>query len=125
LAGHSDALIGTVTLSPVTPRGKELLPLIKSVQIASGGVASPWDSWLTLRGMRTLHVRVERQCRTAMRLAEYLNEKKLLATADDDDHDSNSKTIVAVRAVHYPGLPSPQHYVATRQMELATTIPYY
>ena len=126
MAGHSDALIGTVTVSPVTPRGQTLLPLIKSVQIAGGGVASPWDSWLTLRGMRTLYVRVERQCQTAMQLAEYLNEKRLNNTADNDnDNDNDESSSMAmgvVRAVHYPGLAShPQHEVATRQMKLATT----
>lgn len=127
LAGHSDALIGTVTPSPVTPRGKQLLPLLQSVQIAGGGVASPWDSWLTLRGMRTLHVRVERQCRTAMLLAEYLVEKKKppaqgAETRHDNAHkrDSWMPVGVAVRAVHYPGLPShPQHDVARRQMALS------
>ncbi|VEU33585.1 unnamed protein product [Pseudo-nitzschia multistriata] len=115
LAGHSDALIGTLTLSPITPRGQILAPLIRSVQIAGGGVASPWDSWLTLRGMRTLHVRVERQCKTAMKLAEYLYEKMQLA-AERSDRDPTTK-VAAVQAVHYPGLPShPQHDVANRQM---------
>jgi cystathionine gamma-synthase len=110
LAGHSDALIGTVTVSPTSHRGRTLTPLIKSVQISSGGVASPWDSWLTLRGMRTLHLRVERQCRSALKLAEYLEEKRIKTTI-------SHTTIAGVRAVHYPGLPShPQHYVATKQM---------
>jgi len=119
LAGHSDALIGTVTLSPITSRGRVLGPLIRSVQIASGGVASPWDSWLTLRGMRTLHIRVERQCKTAMKLAEYLHEKMQLAAARADP-DLTPKVAV-VQAVHYPGLLShPHHQVATRQMSLAT-----
>jgi cystathionine gamma-synthase len=121
LGGHSDALIGTVTVSPITPRGQELLPLLKSVQIAGGGVASPWDSWLTLRGMRTLHVRVERQCKTALTLAEYLMEK-MHQSRDDDNSDSSAwMAKVAVKAVHYPGLRShPQHDVAIRQMVLAT-----
>eukprot|EP00536_Pseudo-nitzschia_multiseries_P014047 jgi/Psemu1/245849/estExt_Genewise1.C_6510007 len=111
LAGHSDALIGTLTLSPITSRGRTLVPLLRSVQIASGGVASPWDSWLTLRGMRTLHVRVEKQCQTALKLAEYLHERQLRAGGASG----------MVRAVHYPGLPShPQHDVARRQMALAT-----
>ncbi|OEU11611.1 cystathionine gamma-synthase [Fragilariopsis cylindrus CCMP1102] len=105
LAGHSDALIGTVTVSPTSHRGRTLHPLIKAVQISSGGVASPWDSWLTLRGMRTLHLRVERQCQSAMKLADYLEEKRI------------KTTISGVWAVHYPGLPShPQHDVATKQM---------
>jgi len=111
LGGHSDALLGTVTVSPETARGRELFPLLRSAQIDGGGVASPWDSWLTLRGMRTLHVRVERQCRTALTLAEHLRKKMEKA-----ERDGRTATL---KAVHYPGLPShPQHDVATRQMVL-------
>jgi cystathionine gamma-synthase len=99
LGGHSDALLGIATTSPVTERGKELAPILKSVQRDGGGVASPWDSWLILRGLRTLQVRVERQCQTAQTLAEFL-----------DKHD-------LVSAVHYPGLAThPQHGVAKQQM---------
>ena len=124
LAGHSDALIGTVTVSPTSHRGRTLHPLIKAVQISSGGVASPWDSWLTLRGMRTLHLRVERQCQSAMKLAEYLEEKRIKTTISRTTTTASSKgdtmhTTIAggVWAVHYPGLPShPQHDVATKQM---------
>ena len=115
-------------MSQETVRGRELFPLLRSVQIDGGGVASPWDCWLTLRGMRTLHVRVERQCRTALFLAEYLQKKKEDAEreigGEDDGGDGSSSSWggrVAVRAVHYPGLLShPQHDVATRQMLLAT-----
>ncbi len=100
LAGHSDALLGILTASPITKRGKELSEVLTRVQTMSGGVASPWDSWLSLRGIRTLHVRVERQSQTAQTLAEYLNK-----------HDM-------VTAVHYPGLPShPFHDVAKAQMD--------
>jgi cystathionine gamma-synthase len=75
--------------------------LMRGVQIATGGVASSFDSWLTLRGMRTLQVRVERQCATALTVAEYLNRHNL------------------VTSVHYPGLTShPQHEVAKRQMKM-------
>lgn len=122
MAGHSDALIGTVTVSPISHRGRTLHPLIKSVQISSGGVASPWDSWLTLRGMRTLHLRVERQCQSAMKLAEYLEEKRIKTTISrtttaSSKEDNMRTTIAGVWAVHYPGLPShPQHDVATKQM---------
>jgi cystathionine gamma-synthase len=100
LAGHSDALLGVVTASPVTERGRKMADLMRGVQIATGGVASSFDSWLTLRGMRTLQVRVERQCATALTIAEYLNQHSL------------------VTVVHYPGLSShPQHEVAKRQMK--------
>jgi cystathionine gamma-synthase len=101
MAGHSDALLGVVTASPVTERGRELADLMHEVQVATGGVASSFDSWLTLRGMRTLQVRVERQCSTALTVADYLNQHSL------------------VTAVHYPGLSShPQHEVAKRQMKM-------
>ena len=101
LAGHSDALLGVLTASPATKRGRELAQKIRDVQVKGGGVASPFDSWLTLRGMRTLQVRVERQSRTAMVLAKYLEKHPM------------------VSAVHYPGLPShPFHHVAKSQMDM-------
>lgn len=99
LAGHSDALLGILTTSPQTERGKELATILRSVQVDTGGIASAMDSWLTLRGLRTLHVRVARQCQTAMAVARFLNQ-----------HESVVK-------VHYPGLPNhPNHAVAQTQM---------
>ena len=99
LAGHSDALIGIVSSSPLTSDGRRAATRLRIVQTSVGAVASPLESWLTLRGLRTLHLRVERQCETAMRIAMYLN-----------GHES-------VMACHYPGLPShPGHDVARRQM---------
>ncbi|KAG7360138.1 cystathionine gamma-synthase [Nitzschia inconspicua] len=103
LAGHSDALLGLVTLSPVTSRGHELVSAMNDAQILGGAVASPFDSWLTLRGMRTLHVRVERQCKTTQQLVEYLEKQK-----------EQMKII----HLYYPGLIShQQHDVAKRQMQ--------
>jgi cystathionine gamma-synthase len=100
LAGHSDATIGVVTVSPWTSRGRWLGPRLRQVQTEAGGIASPMDSWLTLRGLRTVHVRVERQSETALRVANFLQ-----------DHPF-------VRKVRYPGLAShPQHVVARRQMK--------
>jgi len=100
LGGHSDALMGILTSSPKTERGQELAPLLSSVQTDTGGIASAFDSWLTLRGLRTLQVRVERQSQTAQTLAEYLSSHPLIT------------------AVHYPGLAShPHHTLAKRQME--------
>ncbi|KAL3919783.1 MAG: hypothetical protein SGARI_007118, partial [Bacillariaceae sp.] len=102
LAGHSDALLGLVTLSPTSSRALELLPAMQTAQILGGAVASPWDSWLTLRGLRTLHLRVERQCQTAFALVQYLND---------------NKQRVKIKEIHYPGLEShPQHDIAKQQM---------
>jgi cystathionine gamma-synthase len=100
LGGHSDVLLGVVSCSPWTERGRELGPLLQQVQVCVGGVASSFDSWLTLRGLRTLGTRVERQCRSAMQLASYMQDHPL------------------VHAVHYPGLEThPQHAIAKRQMK--------
>jgi cystathionine gamma-synthase len=105
MGGHSDVLLGIATASPFTEQGRRLGPLIRQTQIMVGGVASAMDSWLTLRGLRTLHVRVQRQCRTALELARYLEREK-------------NKEASLVTAVHYPGLEShPKHHVAKRQMK--------
>ena len=89
-----------MTASPVTERGRKLGPLLHQLQTAMGCVASSFDSWLTLRGIRSLKVRVEQQCKTAATVAEYLDRHPL------------------VTKVHYPGLEShPQHDIAKRQMK--------
>ena len=99
LGGHSDVLLGSVSCSPRTENGAWLKERLEQVQTSIGAVASPLECWLTLRGLRTLHLRTERQCRTAMRLSQFL-----------DDHDE-------VSICHYPGLPThPQHDIAKRQM---------
>ncbi|KAK1742564.1 cystathionine gamma-synthase [Skeletonema marinoi] len=101
LGGHSDVLLGTISCSPINETGKFIAERLKSVQTSIGAVASPLECWLTLRGLRSLHVRVERQCQTAMKLANYL-----------DGHEHIAK-------VHYPGLAShPQHATAKRQMAM-------
>jgi len=65
-----------------------------------GAVASPFDCWLALRGLRTLHLRVERQCESAMSIATFLSSHPL------------------VQKVHYPGLAThPQYSLSTRQMK--------
>lgn len=100
LGGHSDVLLGVVTTSPWTERGREMGVQLRRAQVDAGAVAAPFDSWLTMRGLRTLHIRVERACQTAMSLATYLSMQPL------------------VKAVHYPGLVShPQHEIAVRQMK--------
>ncbi|CAB9517500.1 Cystathionine gamma-lyase [Seminavis robusta] len=114
MAGHSDATVGIVTASPFTQQGRMLGPKLQQTQIAVGGVASPMDSWLTLRGLRTLHVRVQRQSQTAMTLATRLQELKQQQQQQQQDKNS----IMIIQKVHYPGLIShPQHAVAKRQMK--------
>jgi cystathionine beta-lyase/cystathionine gamma-synthase len=99
LAGHNDALLGVVAGS------RDLIDAIWGWHVVQGGQASPFDAWNGLRGIRTLPVRVERQCATALALAEHL-----------DAHP-------AVASVSYPGLGShPQRELAKRQMSAGGTL---
>ena len=94
LNGHSDVLGGILVLDD-DALAEEVLFARKS----TGPVPGPMDSWLTLRGAKTLHLRMARHNENGMRIAEFLANHP------------------AVRAVHYPGLPShPQHDLARRQM---------
>ena len=105
LAGHSDALCGVVTTSPWTERGRAMAHLMKEIQVEAGGVASAWDSWLVLRGLRTLAVRYQRQSSTALQFAQFLQQQQ-----QDGE--------VGVTRVHYPGLTShPDYEIAQRQMQ--------
>lgn len=96
LSGHGDMVGGAV----IAGSGCEsLLQRIRKIQVHAGAVPSPFDSWLTLRGIRTLHLRMEAHCRNALELARRLSSHP------------------RVRAVHYPGLEShPGHELAKRQM---------
>jgi cystathionine gamma-synthase len=95
LGGHSD-LIGGFAATNDPTIAERLYFLQKSL----GGVPGPFDSWLALRGIKTLAIRMERHCENARRIAEYL-----------DSHQSIEK-------VFYPGLPShPGHEIAKRQMK--------
>ena len=77
----------------------ELLKPIAFYQNAAGGVPGPFDAYLTLRGLKTLAVRMERHCANAHRLATWLAEQP------------------QIERVYYPGLPShPGHELAKRQM---------
>ncbi len=92
--GHSDMVGGIVAVSD-----DGLAERLAYLQNSIGAVAGPFDSFLALRGVKTLDVRMERHCRSAMRIAEWL-----------ENHDR-------VERVLYPGLAShPQHELATRQI---------
>jgi cystathionine gamma-lyase len=94
LNGHSDVVGGAVATSD-----EEIHAGLRFVQNAVGGVPSPMDAFLVLRGLKTLHVRMQRHEENAFRLARFL-------AADP-----------RVERVTYPGLPEhPQHALARRQM---------
>jgi cystathionine gamma-lyase len=94
LNGHSDMVGGIVAVND-----KALADRMAYLQNSIGAVAGPFDSFLALRGLKTLDVRMERHCRNAQRIAAWL-----------DGHEK-------VERVIYPGLAShPQHELAARQM---------
>jgi cystathionine beta-lyase/cystathionine gamma-synthase len=94
LGGHSDVVGGAVI------GARDLLEPVKFYQNAAGGVPGPFDAYLTLRGLKTLAVRMDRHCDNALSLAGWLATHK------------------SVAKVYYPGLAdSPGHAVAKRQMK--------
>lgn len=97
LNGHSDSIGGAAV---VRHGADELGEKLAYLQNAVGGVPGPFDSFLTLRGIKTLALRMERHCSNALTVARFL--------------ESHPK----VKRVIYPGLPShPQHELAKRQMQ--------
>lgn len=94
LNGHSDGVGGAVILNDPA-----LAERLKFLQNAAGAVLGPFDSWLVLRGVKTLAVRMVKHNENGLAVARYLAEHP------------------KVRQVHYPGLPShPQHALARGQM---------
>jgi len=92
--GHSDLIGGAIVLN-----NDEAYESIKFYQNAAGGVPSPFDSWLTLRGIKTLAVRMRQHEENARTVAKFLAEH------------------TRVEKVYFPGLPShPDHELAKRQM---------
>ena len=94
LGGHSDVVGGALVTSD-----EELYERLKFLQNAVGGVPGPFDSWLVLRGLKTLALRMRQHSENALEVACFLEQH------------------ARVKRVYYPGLPShPQHDLAKRQM---------
>ena len=94
LNGHSDAIGGAAIV-----RDADLAERIAYLQNAVGGVPGPFDAFLTLRGIKTLALRMERHCANALAIAQFLEQQP------------------QVERVYYPGLAShPQHALAKAQM---------
>ncbi len=93
LGGHSDLIAGLVVT-----KTKELGDKIKFIQNASGAILAPFDSWLVIRGLETLHLRVKQHCANALEIAEFLQLQP------------------GVDKVFYPGLPTHfNHEIAKKQ----------
>ena len=94
LTGHGDLVMGVVTCSD-----PERAAAVRHWRDRTGAIPGPFEAWLAHRSLATLELRLERQCSTALELAQ------LLAARGD------------IHAVHYPGLPgAPGHELAARQM---------
>jgi len=92
-SGHSDVILGAVV-----SRDAELLAGLRSWRTSGGGVPGPFESWLALRGLKTLPLRIARQSDTASRIARHLTGHP------------------RVRAVHYPGFERSTAALVRRQM---------
>ena len=94
LGGHSDVIAGALIV-----KDEALGEKLHFAQFATGGTLGPMDSYLVLRGIKTLHLRVQRHCENGAKVAEYLVNHPKVAT------------------VYYPGLEShPNHEIAKKQM---------
>ncbi|MEQ6123532.1 cystathionine gamma-synthase [Pseudotenacibaculum sp. MALMAid0570] len=95
LGGHSDLVMGALMV-----KDQKLAEELHFIQFAGGAVAGPMDSFLALRGIKTLHVRMQRHCENGKAVAEYLS-----------NHDK-------VGEVYYPGFEShPNYTIAKKQMK--------
>ena len=94
IGGHSDTVMGAIICND-----DGIADQLKFIQNACGAVPGPQDCFLALRGIKTLHIRMQRHCENAQQVAEYLQNHP------------------RVSHVHYPGLPNhPGHELAARQM---------
>jgi cystathionine gamma-synthase len=97
IGGHSDVLSGAL----VFKEDGEFYHRVRRYQLIGGAIAAPFDSWLLLRGIKTLTTRIRAQSATALQLATFLSQHP------------------AVETVHYPGLEShPGHAIAQKQMTM-------
>ncbi|MED5354489.1 MAG: PLP-dependent aspartate aminotransferase family protein [Bacteroidota bacterium] len=95
LGGHSDVVLGAIMLND-----SELADKLYFIQNASGAICGPQDSFLVLRGIKTLHVRMQRHCDNTREIAEFLNSHK------------------KVEHVYWPGFNFHlNHEIATKQMD--------
>ena len=95
LGGHSDVVLGAIMLND-----KELADKLHFIQNASGAICGPQDSFLVLRGIKTLHVRMQRHCENTKKIADFLN--------------SNAR----VDHVYWPGFDfHKNHDIANKQMD--------
>lgn len=94
ISGHSDLIAGLVITST-----EELGDKIKFIQNASGAILGPFDSWLVIRGIETLTLRIKKHTQNAQKIAEFLTTEKL------------------IKNVYYPGLPTHNNYEIAKSQQ--------
>ena len=95
MSGHSDVVMGAVIC-----KDDKLSEKLYSIQNSSGAVPGPQDSFLVLRGIKTLHLRMQRHCENGKKIAQFLKDNK------------------KVKDVYWPGFAShPGHHIAKNQMD--------
>ncbi|WP_185872975.1 trans-sulfuration enzyme family protein [Blattabacterium cuenoti] len=94
LAGHSDVLAGLIIVN-----NKQLYDTLKYIQNSTGGILSPMDSWLTIRGCQTLYLRIKKQSENAMKIASFLKTKNI------------------IDKIYYPGLISHKNYTIAKKQQ--------
>tara|TARA_B110000444_G_scaffold258392_1_gene299212 strand:- start:34897 stop:36051 length:1155 start_codon:yes stop_codon:yes gene_type:complete len=95
IAGHSDVILGALVVN-----SDDLEQRLRFIQNASGAIPGPMDCFLTLRGIKTLGVRMDRHCSNGRKVAEFLNKNPL------------------IEKVYWPGLiDHPNHLIAKKQMK--------
>lgn len=95
LGGHSDVVMGALVV-----KNKELAEKLYFIQNASGAICGPMDSFLVMRGIKTLHIRMQRHCENGRQVAEYLEQHP------------------KIEKVYWPGFKShPNHTIAKAQMK--------
>lgn len=94
LAGHSDVIAGLIVVN-----SNELAEKVKFIQNSSGAILAPFDSWLTIRGIETLSLRVNKHSENALKVAKYL------------------QSVDEIAEVHYPGLVSHKNHDIARNQQ--------
>ena len=95
MGGHSDVVMGALITSD-----DSMAEALYFIQNSSGAIPGPQDCFLVLRAIKTLHVRMQRHCENAAKVARFLNEHEL------------------VESVYWPGLKDhPNHHIAIEQMD--------
>ena len=98
LNGHSDVIAGALTTSD-----KELYTRLKFLQNSTGAILSPFDSWMVLRGSKTLEIRMQRHCENADRIVQLFSEHDAVHKVFYPGHGNAQQAKIVKRQMNHPG----------------------